>query len=79
MENRPKIDLSQAPWAGCNENKVFDTKLMFKRVSPLISPSGKEEFVPLEVVICTKCGKVPKFFYEKAKDLPEDLKSTCEN
>ena len=76
--NKIRIDLSQTPWLECSEkNKLFETKLLFKRISPLMSPSGREEMVPLEVVICTKCGKVPKFFYEKAKDVPEDMRSEC--
>jgi hypothetical protein len=78
MENKIRIDISQAPWIECSENnKLFESKLLFKRISPLYSPSGKEEFLPLEAIVCTKCGKVPKFFYEKAKEIPEELKSTC--
>ena len=42
-----------------------------------MSPSGKEELIPAEVVVCRKCSKVPKFFFEAAKGIPEDLKSTC--
>ena len=73
-----KIDLSQAPWLECSEgNLVFDSKALFKKISSLVSPSGREEFVPLEVVICQKCGKVPRFFYEKAPDVPESLRSDC--
>jgi hypothetical protein len=80
MENQKiQIDLSQTPWVECKEgNKLFETKLMFKKVSALISPSGKEEHVPLEVVICSTCGKVPKFFYDKAKDVPQEMRSTCD-
>jgi hypothetical protein len=78
MENKIRIDISQAPWIECSENnKLFESKLLFKRISPLYSPSGKEEFLPLEAIVCAKCGKVPKFFYEKAKEIPEELKSTC--
>jgi len=78
MENKLRIDISQAPWIECSEkNKVFETKMLFKRISPILSPSGKEEFVPLETIVCTKCGKVPKFFFDKAKDIPEDLRSAC--
>ena len=50
MENtqRPKIDISTAPWAECcGEPQNFEITYMFKRVSALISPSGKEEYVPI--------------------------------
>lgn len=74
-----QIDLTQSPWTECEKkNKLFEGKLLFKRISPLISPSGKEEYVPLEVIVCTQCGKIPKFFYERAKDVPEELKSDCD-
>jgi hypothetical protein len=76
--NKIRIDISQAPWVECSEkSKTFETKLLFKKISPLLSPSGQTEYVPLETIVCVKCGKVPKFFYEKAKDIPEDMRSTC--
>jgi hypothetical protein len=79
MENsKIKIDLSQAPWLECSDkNTLFESKVLFKKISPLVSPSGKEELVPIEVIVCTKCGKVPRFFYEKAKDVPEEIRSSC--
>ena len=73
-----KVDLTQAPWVECSEkNKLFESRLLFKKISPLVSPSGKTEFVPIEVIFCTKCGKIPRFYWEKVKDIPEDLKSDC--
>lgn len=80
MENNNiRVDLTQAPWLECSEkNMLFEKKLLFKRLSPILSPSGQEEMVPLEVVICNKCGKVPRFFYERAKDVPMDIRSDCE-
>jgi hypothetical protein len=77
----PKIhvDIAAMPWVECSEgNKLYETKTLYKRLSPLVSPSGKAELFPLDVVVCTRCGKVPKFFYEKAKDFPEELKSECD-
>jgi hypothetical protein len=44
-----------------------------------MSPSGKEELIPAEIIICKQCGKVPKFFFDAAKGIPEELKSTCDN
>ena len=39
---------------------VFTEKLMFKKLSALISPTGKEELYPIQVMVCDKCGKVPR-------------------
>jgi hypothetical protein len=73
-----RVDLTQAPWMECSEkNKLFETKLLFKKLSSLLSPSGKEEFIPLEAIVCTKCGKIPSFFFDKAQGVPEDMKSDC--
>jgi hypothetical protein len=41
---------------------IFSEKLMFRRISPIISPTGKEETYPMNVVVCNKCGKVPSGF-----------------
>ncbi len=78
MENI-NIDVTSMPWAECSEGvKVFEKKHMYKKLSPLVSPTGKAELLPLEILVCSKCGKVPKFFWEKAKDFPEELKSDCD-
>ena len=78
MQESIKIDLSSTPWIKCEEgNLLWDSSMLFKKLSPLMSPSGKEELIPAEVIICRKCGKVPKFFWEKAKEIPEELRSNC--
>ncbi len=41
---------------------VFTEKLTFRKISAILSPTGREEVVPLPVVICEKCGKVPAAF-----------------
>jgi len=73
-----RLDLSGTPWIKCEGgNMLWDSSLLFKKVSPLMSPSGKEELLPAEVIICKKCGKIPQFFWEKAKEIPEEMRSTC--
>jgi hypothetical protein len=73
-----RLDLSGTPWIKCEGgNMLWDSSMLFKKLSPLVSPSGKEELLPAEIIICKKCGKVPQFFWEKAKEIPEDLRSTC--
>lgn len=76
--NSVKVDISSTPWIKCEgDNMLWESSMLFKRLSPIMSPSGKEELIPAEVVTCKKCGKVPKFFFEAAKGIPEELKSTC--
>lgn len=38
---------------------MFTEKMMFKRISSFISPTGKEELYPVQVIVCDACGKVP--------------------
>jgi hypothetical protein len=41
---------------------VFKELFMIKKLSALISPSGREEIIPINLIICEKCGKVPRAF-----------------
>jgi hypothetical protein len=38
---------------------IFEEKMMLKRISPIVSPTGQEEMFPMNVLVCTKCGMVP--------------------
>jgi hypothetical protein len=53
---------------------LFEEKMFFKTLSPLISPSGKEELHMVPVIACTKCGKVPEVF-DPQKVVPDELKA----
>lgn len=52
--------------------KIFSEKLMFKKLSALTSPNGKEEMFPINLVVCEKCGKVPSVF-NPGNVIPEEL------
>lgn len=39
---------------------IFEEGIILKKISAIISPTGQEELYPLEVLVCKKCGKVPK-------------------
>ena len=39
--------------------QLFKHGMVIKVIPSLISPTGSEEPYPLDVLICTKCGKVP--------------------
>lgn len=80
MENQKiRVDLSQAPWVGCEcGHNLFSSGIMFKKLSSILSPTGKEELIPVEVVICQKCQKVPSFIVKNIKDFPDVLKASSE-
>ncbi len=47
------------------ESKFFRQVQMFKRLSALISPTGKEQIVPIPVFRCDECGFINKEFLPK--------------
>lgn len=53
---------------------IFSEKLFFKKISAIISPSGKEEMAPMPVIICDACGKVPSDF-DMNNILPVEIKA----
>jgi hypothetical protein len=53
---------------------IFSEKLFFKKISSLISPSGKEELAPMPVIVCESCGKVPSIF-DSNNVLPEEIRA----
>lgn len=55
---------------------IFSEKLFFKRISPLISPTGREEFAPMPIIVCEKCGKVPSLF-DTNNVLPDEIRATA--
>jgi hypothetical protein len=62
--NAPRITMGMVqeskPFA-CEEcgNLTFEEIVTFKRLSSLLSPTGKEELIPVGLMACKKCGKVP--------------------
>lgn len=38
---------------------MFSEKMMLKRISAILSPTGKEEVFPMNVLVCEKCGMIP--------------------
>jgi len=78
-QQKVTIDISQSPWVTCEKGNMFwDSTTMAKKVSALMSPTGREEILPIEVVICRTCGKIPKFYHSKINDIPDSLKSDCD-
>jgi len=56
----------------CCGGVVFENALVLKKISALISPTGKEELYPMEILVCRKCGKVPEEL-NVGNMLPEEI------
>ncbi len=61
-QRQVKVDLSQAETLKCEDcnNVLFISSTIIKRLSALVSPTGEEALVPIDVYSCGNCGKVPK-------------------
>ena len=65
-QSEVKVDLKQADtvkWEDCG-NYLFITAHVIKRLSAIISPTGQEALIPVQVYSCGNCGTVPKMFLE---------------
>jgi len=61
-----QVDLAEQETLKCDkcENYLFITSFVLKRISALVSPSGQEGIVPVQVYSCGNCGAVPEKLLE---------------
>ena len=57
-------DLTDVKCDEC-EGEYFRTVMLMKRLSPLVSPTGKEQIVPIQIFRCDDCGHVNEVFIPK--------------
>ena len=75
-----QVDLKKADTIKCDDcgNYLFITAHVIKRISPILSPTGQEALVPVQVYSCGNCGKVPKMFLE-GSGLDEEINKPKED
>ena len=63
-KTKVKLDLNDLTDIVCEncESKFFRQVSAFKKLSPLVSPTGKEQIVPVPVFRCDECGHINKEF-----------------
>ena len=59
-----QLDLSKTTEICCEAcgGKTFKQTLLLRNLSALVSPSGQDTIVPMQVFACEKCGHVNKEF-----------------
>jgi len=64
MATKQSIDFERTTPIKCEacENQGFEEVLLLRKVSALVSPTGKEAIVPVAVFACAKCGNINKEF-----------------
>ena len=63
-----QIDLSKTDTIVCEEcgNASFIPAFFLKKVSALMSPTGQEAIIPIQVYSCGNCGTVPRKLLESS-------------
>jgi len=66
-EQQMNIDFSQTTSEVCEkcENDTFQQVYRMRKLSALLSPTGQESMIPIQVFTCTKCGHINKGFLPK--------------
>tara|TARA_R110000796_G_scaffold87056_1_gene188151 strand:+ start:91 stop:339 length:249 start_codon:yes stop_codon:yes gene_type:complete len=56
-----QVDINDTETMVCDDcgNAVFIPAFFLRRLSALMSPSGQEALIPMQVYSCGNCGKVP--------------------
>ena len=54
------VDLTKADTIKCDDcgNYLFITSHVIKRISPILSPTGQEALIPVQVYSCGNCGHI---------------------
>ena len=69
-QKQVQLDLGEADTITCQEcgNASFIQSFFLKRISALVSPTGQEAIVPVQVFSCGNCGTVPQKMLEQVKN-----------
>ena len=59
-QQQVQVDLSDADTMKCQkcENPVFIQGYVIKKISAIVSPTGKEVIAPIQVFNCGNCGEM---------------------
>jgi hypothetical protein len=61
------VDFSQTTAEACEhcEIETFTQVYQMRKLSALLSPTGQETMIPIQVFACAKCGHINKGFLPK--------------
>ena len=62
MDAQTSIDLSKMETMKCEQcgSSLFSIAYIIKRISAIMSPTGEESIIPVQVYSCDGCSKVPE-------------------
>jgi len=75
------LDASNLPTMRCAHcgNFTFTASYVIKKISALISPSGKETIAPIQVFTCTACAAILPIGGNDSLDFLKDIKEEQTN
>lgn len=64
LQQKVNIDISQADPLKCEQCdcEQFEMKYLIKKISALLSPTGEDVVIPIQVFACNACGAIPDDF-----------------
>jgi hypothetical protein len=67
QDPRLNLNLTDAPYLECEECecRVFEERMMIKKISKFMTGSDQDSIVPIQVIACSKCGHVNELFKPK--------------
>lgn len=76
-EPQINLDVASLPTMTCIRcgNFTFNSSFVIKKISAIISPTGKETAAPIQVFTCVACGTILPLGGEESLDFISDLKS----
>ena len=62
LQTKVAVDLKKAETMKCKkcDNAIIIPAFILKRLSPLMSPTGEEAVIPVQVHSCGNCGELLK-------------------
>jgi|TARA_R110000851_G_scaffold142686_1_gene281374 DNA-directed RNA polymerase subunit RPC12/RpoP len=65
-----KVALKDTEDVSCEKcgHKLFVQLMMFKKLSAIMSPTGEESLIPVQVFACNDCGHVNEQFLPPASE-----------
>ena len=70
QQQQMQVDISQTTEEVCEScgNDTFTQVYKMRRLSALLSPTGKPTMIPIQVFACHKCGHINEEFQIKEDD-----------
>ena len=69
QQPQTQIDIKDTEMVKCDDcgNASFIQAFFLRRLSALMSPTGQEALIPIQVYSCGNCGKVPDKLKQNAE------------